>query len=48
MGITRIGTDLQMTLNLGYNSVTKTTGFTFEIIPNLLQSRAGNGTSPYR
>ena len=48
LGITRVGTDIQMTLSLNYNSVTKTTGFTFEIIPNLLASKAGNGPGLFR
>ena len=42
IGITRVGTDIQMTLSLNYNSITKTTGFNFELIPNLLKSKVGN------
>jgi hypothetical protein len=43
LGITRIGTDIQITLDLNYNSITKTTGFQVEIIPNLLASKLGAG-----
>jgi hypothetical protein len=39
LGITRVGTDLQMTLSLGYNSVVKSFAFQFEIVPNLIRSR---------
>ncbi len=38
LGVTRVGTDVQMTLGLNYNSVLQTFGVQFEIIPNLLKS----------
>lgn len=34
--VTRIGTDLTMSLGLSYNSIVKTFGIQFEIVPNLL------------
>jgi hypothetical protein len=34
--LTRIGTDLQMSLGFNYNSMLNTFGFTFAIVPNLL------------
>jgi hypothetical protein len=37
-GVTRLGTDIQMSLGLSYNSVLKNFGVQFEIIPNLLKS----------
>ncbi len=38
IGITRTGTDIQMTLGVSYNSVLSNFGIQFEIIPNLVKS----------
>ena len=46
LGITRIGTDLQMTMSIGYNSVLRNFGFQFEITPNLIRSRFTPAGSP--
>jgi hypothetical protein len=37
--ITRIGTDLQMSVSLSYNAMLNTFGFGLEILPNLLPNR---------
>jgi hypothetical protein len=42
-GVTRVGTDIQMSLGLSYNSVLKTFGFQFEIIPVLAKSSVRSG-----
>jgi hypothetical protein len=42
VGLTRIGTDLQVTLGLSWNSVLDSFGVQFEIVPNLLANRPGN------
>lgn len=39
LGITRVGTDVQMTLGLSYNSILQNFGVQFEIIPNLIKSQ---------
>jgi hypothetical protein len=40
LNVTRMGSDLQLTLGVSYNSILNTFGFTFEILPNLVaQSR---------
>ena len=38
LGITRTGTDMQITMGVSYNSVLKNFGLQFEIIPNLLRT----------
>ena len=39
LGLTRMGTDLQMTLGFSWNSVLNSFGVQFEIVPNLLANR---------
>src|SRR5205085_7986962 len=42
---TRIGTDLQITLGITYNSLIKTAGINLSVVPNLLASQNTTGTS---
>jgi hypothetical protein len=43
--VTRIGSDLTMSVGFTYNAILNNFGFTFEILPNLLamNRRAGTG-----
>jgi hypothetical protein len=41
--ITRVGTDLSVSVGLTYNAILNNFGFIFEIVPNLLASRSGGG-----
>ena len=39
LGITRTGTDVQVTLGISYNSILQNFGLQFEIIPNIIRSQ---------
>ncbi len=39
LGLTRIGTDMQLTLGFSYNSILNTVGVNFAIVPNLVANR---------
>ena len=43
--ITRIGTDLTVSVGITYNAILNNFGFTFEVLPNVVASnrRAGSG-----
>lgn len=44
--ITRLGTDLQLSLSVNYNALLNTFGVQFEIMPNLLPLVRGGGNNP--
>jgi ABC-type enterochelin transport system permease subunit len=44
--LTRMGSDVQVSLGLTYNALVNTFGVTFEIVPNLIGNRRVPGIGP--
>ena len=45
--LTRIGTDLSLSVGFTYNALLNNFGFTFEILPNLVAMRSGSRVSAF-